>query len=137
MEVKYNGRVLIPGIEYLVDPASPSIDFHGKVQYVGIKSLDSNTHYDHWGSKIHSAVIDTFTSKYYSDAAINLKQYTSDQRNLLLVKLSNEKLTWSCSQKQSKVPVITLKSEVFNRNETANFEIQIKNKLNVLNMNFK
>ena len=128
MEVKYNGRVLIPGIEYLVDPASPSIDFHGKVQYVGIKSLDSNTHYDHWGSKIHSAVIDTFTSKYYSDAAINLKQYTSDQRNLLLVKLSNEKLTWSCSQKQSKVPVITLKSEVFNRNETANFEIKIKNK---------
>lgn len=128
MEVKYNGRVLIPGIEYLVDPASPSIDFHGKVQYVGIKSLDSNTHYDHWGSKIHSAVIDTFTSKYFSDAAINLKQYTSDQRNLLLVKLSNEKLTWSCSQKQSKVPVITLKSEVFNRNETANFEIKIKNK---------
>ena len=128
MEVKYNGRVLIPGIEYLVDPASPSIDFHGKVKYVGIKSLDSNTHYDHWGSKIHSAVIDTFTNKYYSDAAINLKQYTSDQRNLLLVKLSNEKLTWSCSQKQSKVPVITLKSEVFNRNETANFEIKIKNK---------
>jgi hypothetical protein len=128
MELIYNGKVLIPGIDYLVDPASPSIDFHGKVQYVGIKSLDSNTHYDHWGSKIHAAVIDTFTSKYFSDAAINLKQYTSDQRNILVVKLSNEKLTWSCSQKQSKVPVITLKSEVFNRNETANFEIKIKNK---------
>ncbi len=128
MEVIYNGRVLIPGIDYLVDPASPSINFNGKAQFVDIESLDSNTHYDKWGAKIHAAVIDTFSSKYFIDAAINLKQYTSDQRNLLVVKLSNEKLTWSCSQKQSKVPIVILKSDVFNRNETANFEIKVKNK---------
>ena len=91
-----------------------------------IQSLDSVDHYNNWGGKLKAAVIDTFNAQYYTDAAINLKHYVSDPRNQLIVKLSKDKLTWSCSQKKSKVPVIILRSDLFNRDVSANFEVKVK-----------
>ena len=126
VELIYNGKTLIPGVDYLVDPASPSIDFNANAHFMPIQSLDSVEHYSNWGGKTTAAVIDTFNAKYFIDAAINLKHYVSDPRNQLIVKLSNEKLTWSCSQKQSKVPVIILRSDVYNRDTIANFKVNVK-----------
>ena len=128
MELIYNGRKLIPGVDYLVDPASPSCSFNGNTKFVSINSLDSIDHYQNWGSQINAAVLDTFTPNYFIDAAINLKHYVSNPQNLFIVKLSGSKLTWSCSQKQSKVPVIILKSDVFDRNSQAHFEAKITSK---------
>jgi hypothetical protein len=125
IEIVYNGKTLIPGVDYIVDPACPSVNFKGNAHYMSIQSLDSVDHYSNWGGKLKATVIDTFNAKYYSDAAINLKHYVSDPRNQLIVKLSNDKLTWSCSQKQSKVPVIILRSDIFNRDVSANFEVKV------------
>jgi len=126
IEIIYNGKTLIPGVDYIVDPACPSVNFKGNAHYMSIQSLDSVDHYNNWGGKLKAAVIDTFNAQYYTDAAINLKHYVSDPRNQLIVKLSKDKLTWSCSQKQSKVPVIILRSELFNRDISANFEVKVK-----------
>jgi len=126
IEIIYNGKILIPGVDYIVDPACPSVNFKGNAHYMSIQSLDSVDHYNNWGGKLKAAVIDTFNAQYYTDAAINLKHYVSDPRNQLIVKLSKDKLTWSCSQKQSKVPVIILRSELFNRDISANFEVKVK-----------
>ena len=126
IEIIYNGKTLIPGVDYIVDPACPSVNFKGNAHYMPIQSLDSVDHYNNWGGKLKAAVIDTFNAQYYTDAAINLKHYVSDPRNQLIVKLSKDKLTWSCSQKQSKVPVIILRSDLFNRDVSANFEVKVK-----------
>ncbi len=126
IELLYNGKRLVPGVDYLVDPSCPSINFNGIAKFMSIQSLDSVNQYDVWGGKVKAAVIDTFNNKYYIDAAINLKHYVSDPRNQLIIKLSSDKLTWSCSQKQSKVPVIILRSDIFNRDSISFFEIKIK-----------
>jgi len=126
VEVIYNGKTLIPGVDYLLDPSCPSLNFKGRAHYMSAQSLDSAEQYSNWAGKITAAVLDTFNAKYFMDAAINLKHYVSDPRNQLIVKLSNEKLTWSCSQKQSKVPVIILRSDVYNRDTIAIFEVKVK-----------
>lgn len=128
MEVKYNGKVLRPGVDYIVDPSCPSVNFSNWVDFIPISALDSFDHYQSKGRFLKSAIIDTFSAKYFTDAAINLKHYTSDPKNQLIIKLSADKLTWSCSQKQGKVPCIILNSSVFDASQKAFFEVHIKSK---------
>lgn len=125
--VKYNGKLLRAGIDYIVDPASPSCKFKGQITFVSINELDTYTHYDVDGFKLKTAIIDTFTGKYHEEAAINLKKYSSDQNKQFVIKLSNEKLTWSSSPRVARVSMITLRDEVFDRSIPASFEIEIVN----------
>jgi aminopeptidase YwaD len=128
VEVTLNGVKLIPGVDYLVDPSSPSCHYKGVVDFVPISELDNETHYDTKGYQLKAAVLDTFTPNYYEEAAITLKKYGADYKKQLLIRLTNDKLTWSSSSRVAKVPGITLLSKVFDRSKPAKFEITIKNK---------
>lgn len=128
VEVTLNGVKLIPGVDFLVDPSSPSCNFKGEIQFVPLAELNNESHYDSKGYLLKSVVLDTFTPNYFEEAAITLKKYGSDYKKQLIIKLTNDKLTWSSSSKVSKVPVITLLSTVFDRSKPAVFEITIKNK---------
>lgn len=126
--VKYNGKLLRPGIDYLLDPACPSVQFEGTFSFVPASVLNTPNHYDSVGVAITHVVLDTFNSKYFEEAAFNLKQYNSDPRKQVVIKLSNDKLTWSSSPLLAKKCMITLRSELFDRDKPAEFEIIIANK---------
>lgn len=126
--VKYNGKVLRPGIDYLLDPACPATQFIGTCTFVPASVLNTPNHYDSIGSTLAYVVLDTFNSKYFEEAALNNKQYAGDPRNRLLIRLTSDKLTWSSSPVLAKKCLITLRSEVFDRDKPAEFEIIVKNK---------
>ncbi len=126
--VKYNGKVLQAGVDYLVDPSAPSCSFKGEISFVSVDELDSATHYDEFGYNLKAAVLDTFTERYFEEAAISFKKYSTDQRKQIVIRLSNSKLTWSSSGRMAKVCLITLRNEVFERGKPAFFEVEIKNK---------
>ncbi|MEZ4805597.1 MAG: M28 family peptidase [Bacteroidia bacterium] len=128
VEVRYNGKLLTAGVDYIINPSSPSIDFEGDIVFMPIIELDQETHYDKMGYTKSEAILDTFSAKDHEEAAINEKQYLSDPKKKLVIRLSNGKLTWSSSQKVDKACIITLKDEVFDRSKNANFEVHIKNK---------
>lgn len=128
VEVVLNGVKLTPGVDYLIDPSSPSCDFNGEIQFIPLSELNTESHYDSKGYLLKAAVLDTFTPNYFEEAAITLKKYGADFKKELLIKLTNDKLTWSSSPRVSKVPSITLLSSVFDRSKPAKFEIKIKNK---------
>lgn len=128
VEVTYNGRLLVPGVDYLVDAASPSFSFEGEVEFVSYDSLNSPYSYDIVGYKQHHVVLDTFTSSYAENAAINNKKYSADRSKSLIIRLSNSKLTWTSSPVQAKFCGITLKSEVFDRHAPAKFKIRVNSR---------
>jgi len=128
VEVTLNGKRLIPGVDFLVDPSSPSCNFKGTVEFVPIADLNTSEHYDNKGYHLKAAVLDTFTPAYFEEAAITLKKYGADYKKQLLILLSNNKLTWSSSSRVAKVPVITLLSSSFDRTKPAVFELSVTNK---------
>lgn len=128
VEVKYNGVILKPGIDYIVDASSASVDFKGEISFVSFDELNNESHYDSKGYGLKTAILDTFTPKYAEEAAITLKKYISDRKKHLIIRLSNEKLTWSSSSIVTNYGGITIRSEIFDRSKPANFEIKVKNK---------
>jgi aminopeptidase YwaD len=126
--VKYNGKLLTAGVDYIVDPSCPSFSFQGKVDFIPLQELNDELQYDLKGGKFKHVVLDTFTGRYFEEAAISLKKYTADHNKKLVVRLTNDKLTWSSSPVLSNRCIITLKSHVFDRSAEAYFDISIKSK---------
>jgi aminopeptidase YwaD len=127
VEVTYNGQLLTAGVDYIIDPACPAFEYHGPVDFVGLSELNDPMLYDQAKNRTR-AILDTFTGKYFEEAAISSKKYTTDRKNQLIIQLSNDKLTWSSSPVLNNKCIITLKSHVFDRSVPANFDIRIKNR---------
>jgi hypothetical protein len=128
VEIEYNGKLLVPGIDYLVDASSPSFNFNGEITFVNFDSLNSDYHYDISGHQLQYAILDTFTANYAESAAINMKKYYADRNKTLLIRLSNQKLTWTSASYQTKFCGLTIRSEIFDRNQKAHFKIKVKSK---------
>jgi hypothetical protein len=125
MSVKYNGKLLVPGQDYIIDPASKSCKFKGNIQFFDFNSLNNDELYNLDVYNLNSALLDTFNPKYAESAAINKKKFISDRKKTLLIQLTNDKLTWSSSYLQSHQCVIQLKSHIVDRSKPALFEINI------------
>jgi len=128
VEVVYNGRLLTPGVDYLIDPASPAINFEGTVPFVPLSELDSADHYMRSGSALKAALIDTFNGRWFEEAAIAYKHYSTDPGKQVVLRLSSEKFTWSSSPRPAKVCLITLRNDVYERGKPAVFSIRIQNR---------
>lgn len=128
VDIEYNGKLLKPGIDYLVDAAAPSFNFNGEVSLITFDSLNSNYHYDVMGHQLQYVMLDTFTEQYAENAAISLKKYYADRNKLLIIRLSNSKLTWTSSSYQTKFCGITIKSDVIDRQSKAVFKIKVKSR---------
>ncbi|HEY1046732.1 MAG TPA: M20/M25/M40 family metallo-hydrolase [Bacteroidia bacterium] len=126
MSVKYNGNLLKPGIDYIVDPSATSIKFKGRVEFVPIEKLNRQDLYDTEFYPLNEVIIDTFDKKNAEGAAINYQKFMSDRNKKLLIRLSNEKLTWSSSYRQSHQCQIVFLSTVFDRTKPADLEINIE-----------
>lgn len=126
--VKYNGKILVAGKDYLVNAGCKDFKFKGTVGFTTAAQLNDSSFYDKVGYYQKTSVIDTFTRKYFPEAELTEKKYAHDFGKQLLIKLTNEKLTWTSSYKQDNNCIITLNSSVFDRTQPAVFEIDIDSK---------
>lgn len=128
VELIYNGKVLKPGTDYLIDPSSPSVTWKGNIRFLNFKSVNSENAYDSLRPSDGAIVLDTFHTSGSENARLFLKHCISDPRNKVIVKLTDEKLTWSSSPRQSRVPVIILNHSVYDRSGSGVFSIKIKSR---------
>lgn len=127
VEVEYNGKKLIAGVDFIINPDCNLFEFEGDVEFVSFNEMTDSSHYDTKGFRLQQAIIDTLV-KNNEKSAINWKKYSSDYKKQLIVKLTNDKLTYSSSYQIKNNCVITLKSSVYNRESKAHFKINIVNK---------
>lgn len=130
MKVKINGKELIPGVDFIVDPSACSLKFKGNVRFISNRELQSDSLYDASFYQLNEALIDTFNGKTSESAAISFRKFQSDRKKKLLMQLSSQKLTWSSHFRQSQQCLIILKSDLFDRSlSSASVEIDIEAKL--------
>jgi hypothetical protein len=125
-ELVYNGKILKPGIDYLISASSPSIEANADMPFVPFDQLNLENAYDKIPAAQKYLVFDTFNARYSAETEIAYRQFCSDPSRKLLIRLSYEKLTWTGSTIQSKVCVITLRNAVFDRSVTAHFTLRVK-----------
>ncbi len=130
VELTINGIVLKPGVDYIINPDCPSVNFDGEIQFFDANELNSENHYDKKGYPLNQVILDTFNSKYFEEASINQLKYQKDFKKNIIIQLTNNKLTWSSSYQVSKKCLITLKSSALKRNSVYQVKIKIKNKFN-------
>ncbi len=127
VEVEYNGKKLIAGVDFIINPDCNFFEFEGDIEFILTNEMNDSNHYDFKGFRLQHVVIDTFI-KSNEKAAINWKKYSSDYKKQLIIKLTNDKLTYSSSYQVRNNCVITLKSTVVSRESKAHFKIKIINK---------
>ncbi len=128
VEVKYNGKLLTAGVDYIINAGCKTFQYNGQIQFVTNQNLNDTNFYDTKGYNQNVAILDTFTKKYMPEAFINSQKYLGDYKKEIIIKLTNEKLTWTADYQVDNNCIITLKSAIFDRNKPANFEINIQNK---------
>lgn len=126
--VKYNGKLLEAGKDYIINAGCKDFHFSGTVPYASVKDMSDSSYYDRIGYHQKTAVLDTFNKKYSTEAEITYKKYQKDFKKELIIKLTNEKMTWTTSYEQDNNCIITLKDHVFDRSQPARFEIDIDSK---------
>ncbi len=135
MEVKLKGNILIPGMDYLVDPASPSLK--GKFNVVRINRTDITNEetlkhiFDRSTGK--AILIDmTDTIRFNAEAeesinkVINAIKYDRGIKNSLTIIFTDKKLSWSISDWQAKKPIIILNLPGSDPSEITEIEVNIK-----------
>ncbi len=128
VEVKYNGVLLVAGRDYIINAGCKTFHFNGTLPFSSSENLQDSSFYDRVGYQQTMAVIDTFSQNKGSEAFLTNKKYLSDFKKSLLVKLTNDKLTWTSSYQEDDNCIITLKNNVYDRSRLAHFEIAIESK---------
>ena len=128
VEVKYNGVLLVAGRDYIINAGCKTFHFKGTLPFSSIDNLQDSSFYDRIGFQQTMAVIDTFWQNKSSEAFLSNKKYLIDFKKTLLVKLTNDKLTWTSSYQEEDNCIITLKNNVYDRSKPAHFEIAIESK---------
>ncbi len=126
--VKYNGKLLEAGKDYIINAGCKDFNFSGTLPFTNIKEMNDSSYYDRSGYPQKMAIIDTFNKKSFPEAELTSKKYLSDFKKALIIKLTNDKLTWTSSYQQDNNCIITLKSDVFDRTAPSQFEIEIDSK---------
>lgn len=127
VEVEYNGKKLIAGVDFIINADCNYFEFDGEVDFIQTSEMNDSNHYDFKGFRLQNVIIDTLFKK-NEKAAINWKKYSTDYKKQLIIKLTNDKLTYTSSYELKKNCLITLKSSVFNRDSKSHFKIKIVNK---------
>jgi hypothetical protein len=135
MEVKLKDKTLVPGINYLIDPCSPSVK--GKFEVIRVNRFDLR--YPETVKRIldetpgKALLIDmTDTIKYTKSEeetikkVINALQYDPAITNSLTITFSDKKLTWGLSDVQCRKAVITMNSSGLSAGEISEIEVNIK-----------
>jgi len=120
MEVKLKDKLLVPGINYLIDPASSSLKGKFEVLYIKASDLNNKDIFRKLRESCQDKAIlidlnDTVKLKKDEEEAagriINAIKYDPDIRNILTIIFSDRKLTWGTSVWQAEKAVLILNSE--------------------------
>lgn len=117
MQLSINGKKLVPGKDFLVEPGAPGISGKFKVEHLTVDELLKN---DAWFKKVVKAKgkfiaigpydkkqLNTDQQKRINDI-INLLKYGSENPSAGALIISNEKLTWSGSTELLSKPSFTI-----------------------------
>ena len=135
MKLKVNGQVMIPGNDFLIDPASPSIRGKYDVLTIRLDTLLRNT--SEWVKFIKSTkqVICLDKTGYDQllredravvDGLVEVLKFNKEIQIPAVLVLSDDKLTWGVSQHQSMRPVYVIKSDQLSSREISEVRINLK-----------
>jgi aminopeptidase YwaD len=121
MKVKVDEQTLEPGIDYIVDPACPSIKGKYDIKLAAQSTFESDDTYKNFAAGITAntfIVIDTLPAldKEIQARVNELKGNAIGAAGVII--LTNKKLTWSVATEQNKFAEITLTDSKFNRSAT-------------------
>ncbi len=135
MEVKVNGKVLQPGIDYLVDPESSGGRASLRPRILATEEALNDT-------ELKKILREIDASSTYNSIAINevnlssdtLKKISAIERMLAdfypVIVLTDKKFTWSVAQEQAKNPFIRMQASSFAEDCTIDVHIVAKLKTN-------
>jgi hypothetical protein len=135
MEVTLKDKILLPGINYLVDPSSPSIKGKFKVIHIHRSDLKEEDLLRQITDSISGKAVlidisDTIKlSKTESEAfskIVNALKYDPGLKNALTIVLTDKKLTWSISGWQARKAGFTILSSGLNLSGISEIEVNIK-----------
>lgn len=124
LELNVNGMLLQPGVDYLIDPSSPTVNKTLKVFYLNSSKLE------HWDllkrllSNKSKHVLVTDGANIKSDILNKLECSTEIELGGIAL-ISDKKLTWHASTIQSPRPVLTIKKEVID-GRVKNLELKVE-----------
>jgi hypothetical protein len=128
MAIQHNGRTLIPGIHYLVDPASAGgkLELHPKlIPFETALNVE----------KLIEEIKSISNGKEYNAIALNFVNLSADTLKKVaglkeelagmmpVIEITNQKFTWSVSDQQLKNPLIQIQDSIFSK--TSSFTISI------------
>jgi hypothetical protein len=135
MEVNLKDQHLVPGVNFLVDPASPPVKGKFKVFRVRRQDLLLNKNLHQIielsaGNAILIDMNDTIKFTKEGDAIlqkiISALKYDPEIKNTLTIVFSDKKLTWSTSDWQAKKPVIILNSAGMNSETISEIDLNVE-----------
>jgi hypothetical protein len=135
MEVKIGGKMLTPGLHYLVHPASGGGKYTLKPKTIGLDTLINN-------QKLMQLIEVLKSDTNYDCAVIRLSNISKDTLKLLagvtekiaefvpVIEVVSSKLTWSVADYQLKYPLIQLQDSVYKSDEIITVDIKAHLKKN-------
>jgi hypothetical protein len=128
MTLQHNGRILTPGVHYLVDPASAGgkVELHPKLISIqtalNVEQLIEEIKSISNGKKYNAIALDF--RKLSADTLKKVAGLTEELAGILPVfELTDRKFTWSVADKQLKNPLIQIQDSIFSAR--SNFSISI------------
>lgn len=131
LSVTQNQQVLLPGIHYLVDPASGG----GKKQLIPkIISLQTATNRE----QLIKEITTILKGKQYNSVALNFAKAPTDSLKLVaglaeelakllpVIEITDKKFNWSVATEQLKFPLIQLQDSIFDKSATFSIDIDAK-----------
>lgn len=136
MQLKINGKPIVPGKDFLVEPGAPGIKGKFKIEYLPIEDLLDKD--NAWLKKMLKA-----KGKFIAVASYDKKKLTSDQQKQLnniinvlkygkenpavgVLVITDEKLTWSGSTELLSKPSFTINSNVIQL-PVSDVEVNVEN----------
>lgn len=133
VDLRIDGKKLIPGVDFLVDPSSPGLKGRHNVLLLNIDSLLRKSF--HWVKELkqteHVVAVDMTgydqladEDKNSLDHLIDVLKYSIELKVPAYIQLSDDKLTWGISRRQSPRPTFyVMKQSVGDNMESVRFNI--------------
>ena len=132
VSVQSGGKLLVPGIHFLMNPASAGGKMELKPKIIDI-AIALNQ------EKLQKELIEIINSKEYNSVAFNFTKLSADTLKkiaglteivagaLPVIEVTDRKFTWSVADEQLKFPLIHIQDSIFNSSNT--FQINIESSL--------
>jgi hypothetical protein len=132
VSIQSGGKLLLPGIHFLIDPASAGGNMELKPKIIEISTALNQ-------EKLQNELIEIINGNVYNSVAFNFTKLSADTLKkiaglteivagiLPVIEVMDHKFTWSVANEQLKFPLIHVQDSIFNESNT--FHINIESSL--------